>query len=462
MTGTGLIGSTARRAVALLAAVIVLASGCDDGGTAPAVIPDPTPTISTPVPTATPVPVATPFPAATPTSLVTPVPTAAPTPVATPTLVVPPVSTAAPTLVASPVPEASPTPEPTPSAEPESWQARLAFTGDLLSHTAVFRQAQANGGDELAYDYRPMFEPVREALSGADLAICHLETPLSPDNRGLSGYPVFNAPGDLAAALAQVGYDGCSTASNHSMDQGIAGIEDTLDLFDQAGLAHAGMGRTGLEAAIPRLYSVNGVTIGHLSYTYGLNGFILPDDKPWAVHLISVEDILGEARMAIELGAEFVVLSIHWGTEYQVAPTSQQRALAKELLAGDEIDLIVGTHAHVIQPVERLGGNLVIYGLGNFLSNQSPQSCRSCPPESTDGVIVLVDLVEGESNDLEVAVISAVPTWIDRRTFTIVDVGAALAAGSSPELTRQLEQSWARTTTTLRSYGVDVMFAGQP
>ena len=84
--------------------------------------------------------------------------------------------------------------DPTASAEPEPWHARLAFTGDLLSHTAVFRRAQANGGDELAYDYRPMFEPVQKALSDADLAICHLETPLSSDNRGLSGYPVFNAP----------------------------------------------------------------------------------------------------------------------------------------------------------------------------------------------------------------------------------------------------------------------------
>lgn len=441
MTGTRLIDFSARRVTAgFLAAVVVLASGCGGGGTAPTAVPDPTLTISTPVPTAGPTSIANLVPAVTPTPVATPVPAVTPTPVATP------------------VPTASSAPEPTPSAEPESRHAQLAFTGDLLSHTAVFRQAQANGGDELAYDYRPMFEPVREALSNADLAICHLETPLSPDNSGLSGYPVFNAPGDLAAAIAQVGYDGCSTASNHSLDQGIAGIEDTLDVFDQAGLGHAGMARTALEAAIPRLYSVNGVTIGHLSYTYGLNGFILPDDKSWAVHVNSAEDILVEARTAIELGAEFVVLSIHWGAEYQVAPTTQQRALAKELLAGDEIDLIVGTHAHVIQPVERLGGNLVIYGLGNFLSNQSPQSCRSCPPESTDGVIVLVDLVEGESGDLEVAAISAVPTWVDRRTFTIVDVGAALAAGSSPELTRQLEQSWARTTTTLRSYGVDVMF----
>ena len=362
----------------------------------------------------------------------------------------------------SPTPSPAPTIAPTPLPTPRPRQARLAFTGDLLSHTSVFNTAKAFGGDELAYDYRPMFEQVRAALSRVDLAICHLETPLSPDNTNLSGYPLFNAPGDLAASIADVGYDGCSTASNHSIDQGTGGLSATLDLFDEADLGHAGMARTSREAATPTLYDVNGITIGHLSYTYGLNGLILPADQPWAVNVISADDILAEARMAIEAGAEFTVLSIHWGAEYRVTPTDQQRALAKELLAGDEIDLIVGTHAHVIQPVEFVGGNYVIYGLGNFLSNQSPQSCRSCPPESTDGVIVEVALREDESGDIAVAAIGATPTWVDRRTFAIVDVYAALAADSSPELTGHLEQSGARTTATLRSYGVDVVTADGP
>ena len=441
--------------------LVVWLGGC--GGQEPKASPAaPTPVASPtavwPESASTPTPEPTPEPTPAPTPEPTPEPTPAPTPEPTPE------PTPAPTPAPAPTPEPTPAPthEPTPASEPVLRQARLAFTGDLLSHGAVFRQAQANGGDELVYDYRPMFDLVREAVSDADLAVCHLETPLSPDNRNLSGYPVFNAPGDLAAAIAQVGYDGCSTASNHSLDQGITGVGDTLELFDRAGLGHAGMARTLWEAAIPRLYHVNGITIGHLSYTYGLNGFILPEDQPWAVNINSVDDILAEARVAIDLGAEFVVLSIHWGAENRVQPTEQQRALAKEILAGDEVDLIVGTHAHVIQPVERLGGNLVIYGLGNFLSNQSPQSCRSCPPESTDGVIVQVDLMEGNSGDVEVAAISAIPTWVDRRTFTIVDVSAAIAADSFPELTTQLEQSLARTTSTLRSYGVDVMVAGPP
>lgn len=407
---------------------------------------------------------------ATPIELEEPAPTASSIQTATPGADAPPSTPpeATPTIAAVPdptttsVPTTAPTTVPTPAPTPAPRQARLAFTGDLLSHTSVFNRAKAIGGDELAYDYRPMFEMVQGTLSRADLAICHLETPLSPDNSRLSGYPLFNAPGDLARSIAAVGYDGCSTASNHSLDKGIIGIAATLDLFDQAGLGHAGMARNSQEAAAPTLYEVNGITVGHLSYTYGLNGLILPADRPWAVNVIIAEGILNEARAAIAAGADFTVLSIHWGAEYRVAPTAQQRALAKELLAGDEIDLIVGTHAHVVQPVELIGGNYVIYGLGNFLSNQSPESCRSCPPESTDGVIVVVELLERESGDIQVAEIGATPTWVDRRTFTIVDVYAALADGALPELARQLEQSLGRTTTTLRSYGVDVVVAGRP
>ncbi|WP_419917607.1 CapA family protein [Candidatus Poriferisocius sp.] len=423
---------------ALLAVVLGVVGGC--GGADPATAPSPaaTPITSTTTDETTPEP---PDPHSGPAA--TSRPGTASTPV--PEAAVPP------TPATTPIPSPTPTPTPTPPR-----QARLAFTGDLLSHSSVFNRAEVYGGDELAYDYRPMFEPVAATLSGADLAICHLETPLSPDNQNLSGYPVFNAPGDLAVAIAEVGYDGCSTASNHSLDKGTAGIAATLDLLDQADLGHAGMARTFDEATTPTLYAVNGITIGHLSYTYGLNGFIRPADRPWVVNVISTQDILAEARAAIGAGADFVVLSIHWGTEYRTAPSAHQRALAEELLAGDEIDLIVGSHAHVIQPVDLVNGNYVIYGLGNFLSNQSPQSCRSCPPGSTDGVIVVVELSESESGRIQVEAIEAVPTWVDRRTFTIIDVVGALANDTHPDLTPQLEQSRDRTTTTLRSHGIDV------
>ncbi len=188
--------------------------------------------------------------------------------------------------------------QPPDTTEPQPWRARLVFTGDILSHGPDSRQARANGTDGLTYDYRPMFAEVQASLSEADLAICHLESPLSPHNEDLSGFPLFNVPGDLAVALASAGYDGCSTASNHALDQGAQGIAATLGLLERAGLGHAGTARTPEEAAAPTLYDIRGVTIAHLSYTYGLNGLRLPPDQPWAVDVIDAEAIEAKAQAA--------------------------------------------------------------------------------------------------------------------------------------------------------------------
>ena len=120
-----------------------------------------------------------------------------------------------------------------------------------------------------------MFSEVNELIQGADLAICHLETPISADNKELSGYPIFNAPKELANDLASVGYNGCSTASNHSLDKGPIGVFSTLDELEAAGLKWAGMARNMQEKQVPTFYLVNEIVIAHLSYTYGLNGCLL-------------------------------------------------------------------------------------------------------------------------------------------------------------------------------------------
>ena len=133
-----------------------------------------------------------------------------------------------------------------------------------------------------------MFSKVNELIQGADLAICHLETPISPDNKELSGYPIFNAPKELANDLASVGYNGCSTASNHSLDKGPAGVFATLDKLEAAGLKWAGMARNMQEKQIPTFYLANEIVIAHLSYTYGLNGFRIPSKLPFLVDVIPV------------------------------------------------------------------------------------------------------------------------------------------------------------------------------
>jgi poly-gamma-glutamate synthesis protein (capsule biosynthesis protein) len=171
-----------------------------------------------------------------------------------------------------------------------------------------------------------MFAAIRPLVSAADLAVCHLETPLSPSGRRLSGYPRFNAPSQLAAAIHSAGYDACSVASNHAMDQGAQGVAGTLAVLDRAGLRHAGTARRPREAR-PRILTVRHVRVAVLSYTYGLNGFRLPHGRPWLVNLLSPGRILADARAARRAGSQFTVVFLHWGQEYRSTPTPTQRTL---------------------------------------------------------------------------------------------------------------------------------------
>lgn len=339
-------------------------------------------------------------------------------------------------------------------------QFTVAFTGDLLAHAPISRQAAAHGAASgVAYDYGPMFARVAPVLSAADVAVCHLETPLSPDGTNLSTYPVYNVPGQLATAVAGAGWDGCTVASNHAIDAWNTGVAATLDVLDAAGLRHAGTARTAEEAATPTIYEVRGVQVASLSYTYGLNGFSLPDGEPWLVNLIDPARILADARAAREAGADLVVVGLHWGEQYVVEPTDEQRTLARELLASPDVDLIVGAHAHVVQPVEQIDGEYVVYGLGNFLSNQSP-SC--CAPGAGDGVIVTVEAQAPADGSAPAAVTGVVvtPTWVDRSTYTVLPVAAAIDDPATPAWMRaELEASWTRTLTTLTSMGAPGLLA---
>src|SRR5690606_1069363 len=170
----------------------------------------------------------------------------------------------------------------------------------------------------------------------ADLAICHMETPLAPEDGPYEGYPLFSSPPQILPALVETGYDACTTASNHTFDKAAAGVDRTLDFLDDAGLAHAGSARTPAEAEEPTLIDVETtegpVTVGLLSYTYGFNGIPYPDGDEWRGNLIDEEEILAEAGAAREAGAELVVLSMHWGDEYVHDPNQQQLDLAPELI----------------------------------------------------------------------------------------------------------------------------------
>jgi Bacterial capsule synthesis protein PGA_cap len=174
------------------------------------------------------------------------------------------------------------------------------------------------------------------------------------------------------------------------------------------------MARSPREAR-PRILTVAGVRVALLSYTYGLNGFRLPRGRPWLVNLLHPGRILADARVARRAGSQFTVVFLHWGQEYRSAPTPGQRTLASELLADPSVDLIVGHHAHVVQPVRRLHGKWVAFGMGNSLS---AQSAACCPAATQDGVLLQVTVV-AKAGRYVVDKVRYTPTWVEHPSYRI-------------------------------------------
>jgi poly-gamma-glutamate synthesis protein (capsule biosynthesis protein) len=331
----------------------------------------------------------------------------------------------------------------------------LVATGDLLAQTQVNDDAAEYGAESGArYDFRPMFAEVAPVLRDANLALCHMETPIgAPDGEVLTG-KVFSAPNELALAIKDAGYDGCSTASNHSLDAGEDGVRDTLDALDAQGVGHAGSARSTAEATNSTIYDVNGIHVAHLAYTYGLDDAEVPDDADAWVKLIDPDTIAQDARSSREAGADIVVVSLHWGTDFTAEATTAQVELAQQLSQVPEISLVLGHHAHVVQPITKVGDLVVAYGLGNFLSNQHLADC--CPEESQDGVIAQFTFTETApgSRAYTVSDIAYTATRVDIDTHTIVPVAAALA---DPEISADeretLEASRDRTDEAVAMLG---------
>lgn len=334
--------------------------------------------------------------------------------------------------------------------EPKPRSFTLVAGGDVLVHSPVASAALSYGDGR--YDFRPMFNAIRPLLSRADLAVCHLETPISSGDSGFSYYPVFEVPRQIVHALEYAGYDYCSTASNHAIDAGTSGIATTLKVLDEAGIEHHGTARRARERRRATMVRIGEVPVALLSYTYGLNGFSLPADRPWAVNLIDRTRIISDARKARQAGAEFVIVSLHWGTEYATEPTIDQQRLARKIVGSRAVDLILGHHAHVVQPVARIKGRFIVYGMGNHLSNQSSDCC---PLATQDGVLVRVRVREIAGRLRAVRVLYS-PTWVDRNSYRIFPVKGFLRDPRTPDALRgTLRASLLRTAATIESLGTE-------
>jgi poly-gamma-glutamate capsule biosynthesis protein CapA/YwtB (metallophosphatase superfamily) len=329
----------------------------------------------------------------------------------------------------------------------------LVATGDVLLHTALWDQARADAaaaGYPGGHDFRPMLAGIRPAVSGADVAICHMETPIAPPGGPFSSYPSFSVPPEIAPALAATGYDACTTASNHTYDRGADGVTRTLAALDAAGIRHAGSARTPQEAGTTTLLDVDGVRLALLSYTFGFNGIPAPGGETWRSNPIDERRILADAGVARRKGAEVVVVALHWGDEYNHDPDRQQQALAPRLIRSPDIDLLLGHHAHVVQPIEAIGNEWVVYGMGNLVSNQGSQG-----PDKLEGLLVRFRFTERPDGGWRVtsAEFSAVLTD-DRGPIRVVDVRRALAdPRTDPSLRPRLQTAWQRTAAIAGARG---------
>lgn len=306
----------------------------------------------------------------------------------------------------------------------------LAASGDVLVHSPLWPVAQRYGrASGRAYDFRPMFAAIRPLVSSVDLAICHLETPVAPPGERFTTYPLFGVPPEVVAGIADAGYDRCSTASNHSLDKGTRGIDATLDALDASGLGHSGTARTPQEAVAP-VFSVQGIRVVHLSYTFSFNGLRLPAGQPWRSNLIDPARIRADAAEARVRGAEYVIASLHWGNEGSQQVSPAQVAIAKAITGPGAVDLVLGHHAHVVQPIGAANNRWVVYGLGNQLSNMG--GTATFGPRSQDGALVTLRVAEQPDGTFYTTQPVLHPTWVDRGSFVVLPVREALADPALP------------------------------
>jgi poly-gamma-glutamate capsule biosynthesis protein CapA/YwtB (metallophosphatase superfamily) len=287
----------------------------------------------------------------------------------------------------------------------------VAASGDFLIHEPVAARAFANGGGR-RYAFGPMFASIRKRIAGADLALCHIETPLVPGP--VRGYPSFRTPPALARAIKAIGWDVCSTASNHSLDAGQYGIDTTLRALDRAGIRHAGTARSQTEATRTTIIDVKGVKLALLSFTAVSNGQRVP--HAWSYNWASAGRIVSDARRARRRGAHAVIVNLHWGTEFSHAISPAQAALADRLTRSPAITAIVGQHVHVVQPIRWIHGKPVVFGEGNLVSNQT---AACCPPESQDGLIALIDFV-ARGGGVKAKRVRYVPVWVRHPDYRVL------------------------------------------
>lgn len=306
----------------------------------------------------------------------------------------------------------------------------MSVIGDIMCHNSQYIDA-FNGS---TYDFSYVFSDIKHYIDNADIAIGNLETTFAGAARGYSNYPTFNTPEQLAQNLKDFGIDVVSTANNHCMDTGYKGLVSTLAYLDSAGISHTGTSRTQEEQNTVLIKDINGIKIAFLSFTYGTNGIPVSSERTYSVNLISDELILNQLQLAKAQNPDLICVSMHWGIEYQNTQNKEQERLA-DLLFQNGTDIILGSHPHVLQPMEKRTITLedgstkdgfVIYSLGNFMSGQTKERTRN-------SIILNIELTKnGETDKISIGNISYIPIYMYKNTskttqkYLVLDIENAI------------------------------------
>ena len=246
----------------------------------------------------------------------------------------------------------------------------IVMVGDILLHNGVVESAVREDG---TYDFRPIFSEVKDEIMEADLALVNQEVIIGGQELGITGYPSFNAPYEIADALYDTGFDVVCHATNHALDRGKKGIINTLDNWkNYDGIVPIGIYDSEDAFSDICIQEVNGIKIAILNYTYGTNGIAIPADMPYAVNTLNEDKVTADIRLA-ESEADITICCPHWGTEYNINVDSYQEKWT-EIMYDNGVDIVIGTHPHVIEPVTMVKKDdsnhemLVYYSLGNFVN----------------------------------------------------------------------------------------------
>ena len=287
--------------------------------------------------------------------------------------------------------------------------ATITIVGDLMCHSVQINYAYV---EKDSFDFNGVFSEVKEHLSFANFTIGNLETVLAGKEKGYSGYPFFNAPDDFLEAIYGAGFDLLVTANNHALDQGIDGVDRTIEKMDEFGLDHTGTYLSQNDRDSIRIYNINGIHLTVIAYSYGTNGVVIPASKNYIINLIDFNLIEEDIQKAKYKGADIVLVFFHFGEEYEREPNIYQRDVIDHTIKSGA-DIIIGSHPHVVQPVNYFktnGGSIdtgfVAYSLGNFISNQRWRF-------SDAGVILNISISKDLKRDsVYLSNVSYIPTWV--------------------------------------------------